>query len=163
MEFLVKGITEEEYGVWLNGGMLNIINDIDSDEVIISKIGFELESIKNFILDLNFHNHVIFVKVHNDKTYDIYREHLITIIKMMILNNEQYRVTIYIVSDKNEDYKNELTNFFNLSTRYKRSKYYSQWGPLIKCASMRYIGFKITQNVININQRSIDLLKLIRK
>lgn len=151
MKLKIKGITEEEYGLWRNGGCYNKSLDIkNSDEAVITKIGFYLEDVKNFDLDLTKKHHIFFVKVHNDKTYDIYREHLIILIKMMILNRNEYHTSIVIVSDKNQDYKNELTNFFNLNTHYEKNQRYGEYISLIKCFSMRFIGFTITNIVIKI-------------
>ncbi len=149
MKLKVRGITEEEYGIWCNGGSNKKMLDVtQSDKTIITKIGFNLEDVKNFDLDLTHADYIIFVKVHNDKTYDIYREHLITLIKMMILNKKDYNTSIFIVSDKNQDYKNELTNFFNLNTHYERSQKYGELSAIIKCLSMRFIGFSITNFII---------------
>ena len=160
MKLQIKGITEEEYGLWCNSNDYNRnIDIIHSDKAIITKIGFNLEGVKNFDLDLTHDKYIIFVKVHNDKTYDIYREHLITLIKMMILTRKEYITSIYIVSDKNQDYKNELTNFFNLNTHYERSQRYGELVAIIKCLSMRFIGFTITNLIINI----IIFVKLIIK
>ncbi|WP_241611192.1 hypothetical protein [Rosenbergiella epipactidis] len=151
MKLEIKGITEEEYGLWCNSSEYNKeVDVIQSDKSIITKLGFNLEEVKSFNLDLTHDSYIIFVKVHNDKTYDIYREHLITLIKMMILTRKEYFTCIYIVSDKNQDYKNELNNFFNLNTHYEKSQRYGELVAIIKCFSMRFIGFTITNLIISL-------------
>ncbi|PIJ42140.1 hypothetical protein [Tatumella sp. OPLPL6] len=160
MKLEIKGITEEEYGLWCNSNDYNKkIDIIHSDKAIITKLGFNLEGVKSFDLDLTHDDYIIFVKVHNDKTYDIYREHLITLIKMMILTRKEYFTCIYIVSDKNQDYKNELTNFFNLNTHYEKSQRYGELVAIIKCLSMRFIGFTITNSIISL----VNIVQLILK
>ncbi|MBT0730379.1 hypothetical protein [Rosenbergiella nectarea] len=156
----IQGITEEQYGLWCNGGAYDKYLEInDNEEAVVTKIGFYLEDIKNFDLDLTQTHHAIFVKVHNDKTYDIYREHLITLIKMMILNKKNYQASIFMVSDKNHDYKNELTNFFNLNTHYENNQRYGEYLSIIKCLSMRFIGFTITNFIIKFNGSLQSLIK----
>lgn len=162
MKTLVKGVSEEEYGLWINNGKSHNIEEINHKNTFVTYIGFELENSKNFQIDIECINQVIFLKVHNDRTYDIYREHLITLIKVMILNSKLYNITIFIVSDKSEDYKNELNSFFNLSTRYTRGRNYGQLAALLKCFCMRFIGFKITNRFLimkkivkKINKKSI--------
>ncbi|WP_241627775.1 hypothetical protein [Rosenbergiella epipactidis] len=160
MKLEIKGITEEEYGLWCNSSEYNKeIDVIQSDKSIITKLEFNLEEVKSFNLDLTHDSYIIFVKVHNDKTYDIYREHLITLIKMMILTRKEYFTCIYIVSDKNKDYKNELKNFFNLNTHYEKSQRYGELVAIIKCFSMRFIGFTITNLIISL----VNVVQLIIK
>jgi len=160
MDIEIKGITEEEYGLWVNYKQTNSLEEKEQNDVTITKIGFNLEDVKNFKLDLENIHHIIFVKVHNDKTYDIYREHLITLIKMMILKRNYYDTKIIIVSDKYQDYKDELTNFFYLNTHYEKKSGYGKNISLIKCFSMRFIGFKITNLII---KTSYSLQKLMKK
>jgi len=159
MDIEIKGITEEEYGLWVNYKQTNSLEEKEQNDVTITKIGFNLEDVKNFKLDLENTHHIIFVKVHNDKTYDIYREHLITLIKMMILNRKYYDTTIIIVSDKNQEYRNELTNFFYLNTHYEKKSGCGQNISLIKCLSMRFLGFTITNYVIKISDSFQKLMK----
>lgn len=159
MDIEIKGITEEEYGLWTNCKQIDFLYKKEKSDVVISKIGFNLEDVKNFNLDLESSRHIIFVKVHNDKTYDIYREHLITLIKMMILNRKYYDTTIIIVSDKNQEYRNELTNFFYLNTHYEKKSGCGQNISLIKCLSMRFLGFTITNYVIKISDSFQKLMK----
>ena len=160
MDLTIKGITEEEYGLWCNGGVTEQVNqEIIEENHYTTKIGFLLEDVKNFEFDLEKQNHIIFVKVHNDKTYDNYREHLITLIKMMIKSKRDYRVCIYIVSDKYLDYKNELTNFFNLNTHYEKKRKYNNYFSIIKCLSMRFIGFRITNSIILFVEVIFSLIK----
>ncbi|WP_241609152.1 hypothetical protein [Rosenbergiella australiborealis] len=159
MNLRISGVTEEEYGLWRNNGVSKHISYTENNESIFTKIGFQLEDIKSFELDLNHTNHIIFVKIHNNKTYDLYREHLITLIKMMIINKKEYDVHIYIVSDKNQDYKNELTNFFNLNTHYEKKQTYGENMAIIKCLSMRFLGFTITNLFLKISSCSTYFLK----
>lgn len=163
MEIIIKGITEEEYGLWFNGVKgEEITRGYTHDGCIITRIGFNLEGIKSFELDMNHSEYVFFIKVHNDKTYDVYREHLITLIKMLILNKKTYITSIYIVSDKYQDYKNELTNFYNLNTHYEKNNRYGQYASLMKCFCMRFIGFNITNFSISILSKISYLLKIIK-
>ena len=163
MEIIIKGITEEEYGLWFNGIKdQEITKRYTNNGCIITRIGFNLEDIKNFELDMNHNEHVFFIKVHNDKTYDVYREHLITLIKMLILNKKRYSISIYIVSDKYQDYKNELTNFYNLNTHYEKNNRYGQYISLLKCFCMRFIGFNITNLSTNAISKLSYLVKKIR-
>lgn len=163
MDIEIKGITEEEYGLWTNCTQIDSLYKKQQSGVIITKIGFNLEGIKNFNLDLESSRHIIFVKVNNDKTYDIYREHLITLIKMMVLKRKYYDAKIIIVSDKNQEYRNELTNFFYLNTHYEKKSGYGKNFSLIKCFSMKFIGFKVTNFIIKISDSLQKLIKIMVK
>ncbi|SQK72413.1 hypothetical protein [Tatumella ptyseos] len=48
MELKVEGITEEEYGLWLNGFPQSTIPPMDEAEYQVIHMGFDLERAKNF-------------------------------------------------------------------------------------------------------------------
>ncbi len=149
MELKVEGISEEEYGLWRNGSVQTRIPIIDKQQSQILLLGFDMEKVKNFVIDLQTTTYAIFVKVSNDKEYDTYREHLITLIKMLILEDSNIKphVMVFIVSAKHEDYKNELWSFFNMSTRYLRVKHFGEYLALLNNAAMIFPGVTTTETV----------------
>lgn len=152
MNLSVEGVTEEEYGLWRNDSTLTKIPMLLSKPYIVVNMGFDLELTKNFDLDLTGSHYLVFVKVSNNKEYDIYREHLITLVKMLILSkkNEQFDVDIFIVSAKHDDYRNELWSFFNMSNSYTRVAHLGERGAILKNICMGYLGVKKTESLLKL-------------
>ncbi len=157
MELKVEGISEEEYGLWMNGNKKTRIPAINQQQSQILLLGFDMEKVKNFSIDLHCCHYAIFVKVNNDKEYDTYREHLITLIKMLVLDDSQpdRHVMVFIVSAKHEDYKNELWSFFNMSTRYLRVQHFGEYRALLNNLAMIFPGVTITE----ICKRAVKLFR----
>ncbi len=147
MELKVEGITEEEYGLWLNGFPQSTIPAMDEAEYQVIHMGFDLERAKNFSIRPDKRRYTLFVKVSNDKEYDTYREHLITLVKILIMDKSAQceSVTIFIVSARYEDYKNELCSFFTMSTSYLRINNFGEKGVLLTNFSMALLGVNITE------------------
>lgn len=158
MELKVEGVSEEEYGLWMNGSMQTRIPVINQQQSQVILLGFDMEKVKNFSIDLKCKSHAIFVKLNNDKEYDTYREHLITLVKMLVLDDSipDRHVMVFIVSVKHEDYKNELWSFFNMSTRYLRVQHFGEYRALLNNLAMIFPGVTITE-------KCKKALKLIRK
>ncbi|GAA0492697.1 hypothetical protein [Tatumella punctata] len=158
MELQVEGVSEEEYGLWLNGHDQTRIPELNREISQVLLLGFDMEKVKNFSVDLETKIYAIFVKVSNDKEYDTYREHLITLIKILLMDDSRpdRSVTVFIVSAKHEDYKNELWSFFNMSTRYLRVRHFGEYRALLNNVSMIFLGVTITENFKK-------LIKLVKK
>ncbi|WP_294900318.1 hypothetical protein [Tatumella sp. UBA2305] len=157
MELKVEGVSEEEYGLWMNGGKQTRIPAINKQQSQVLLLGFDMEKVKNFAIHLHCTTHAIFVKVNNDKEYDTYREHLITLIKMLVLDDStpDRQVMVFIVSAKHEDYKNELWSFFNMSTRYLRIQHFGEYWALLNNLAMIFPGVTITEHY----KRAVKLLR----
>ncbi len=147
MELNVEGITEEIYGLWLNGFPQSVIPVMNGSECQVIQMGFDLERIKNFAIRPGKQRYTIFVKVSNDKEYDIYREHLITLVKILIMDKSSQCqcVTVFIVSDRYEDYKNELCSFFTMSTSYLCINHFGERQVLLTNFAMACFGVNITE------------------
>ena len=147
MELNVEGITEEEYGLWLNGFSQSVIPVMDESECQVIQMGFDLERVKNFAISPGKLRYTLFVKVSNDKEYDIYREHLITLVKILIMDTSAQCqcVTVFIVSARYEDYKNELCSFFTTSTSYLRINHFGERQVLLTNFSMAFLGVSVTE------------------
>lgn len=163
MELKVEGVSEEEYGLWINGSMQTRIPEMNKQSQVLL-LGFDREKVKNFSIDLQCAVYAIFVKVNNDKEYDTYREHLITLIKMLVLDDSksERHVKVFIVSSRHEDYKNELWSFFNMSTRYLRVKHFGEYCALLNNLAMIFPGVTTTERckrVVKLLRKKIDLLR----
>ena len=157
MELKVEGVSEEEYGLWMNGSKQTRIPGINKQQSQVLLLGFDMEKVKNFSINLQCTTYAIFVKVNNDKEYDTYREHLITLIKMLVLDDStpDRHVMVFIVSAKHEDYKNELWSFFNMSTRYLRVQHFGEYRALLNNLVMIFPGVTITERY----KRAVKLLR----
>ena len=164
MELNVEGITEEEYGLWLNGFPQTLIPEMEEEECQIIQMGFDLERIKNFSIRPGKQKYTIFVKVSNDKEYDIYREHLITLVKILIMDKSAQcqGVTVFIVSARYEDYKNELCSFFTMSTSYLCINHFGERQVLLTNFAVTLFGVSITEFVIKSFKRLTRKVKLLR-
>jgi len=157
MELKVEGVSEEEYGLWMNGSKQTRVPAINNQQSQVLLLGFDMEKVKNFAINLQCTTYAIFVKVNNDKEYDTYREHLITLIKMLVLDDStpDRHVMVFIVSAKHEDYKNELWSFFNMSTRYLRVQHFGEYRALLNNLVMIFPGVTITERY----KRAVKLLR----
>lgn len=164
MELKVEGITEEEYGLWLNGFPQSTIPVMDESECQVIHMGFDLERVKNFSIRPGKRRYTLFVKVSNDKEYDIYREHLITLVKILIMDKSAQCecVTVFIVSARYEDYKNELCSFFTMSTSYLRINHFGEKRVLLTNLSMTLLGVNITEFFIKSVKWFTEKVKALR-